>query len=489
MKLSEIVSFELPVEIGNMEVSHICDDSREIADDSLFVAINGSAENGENYIVDALKKGARYIVLEDKNGKNCVEIRESGAVFIYVDNPRKELSHIASKFFPNNLHSIVAVTGTNGKTSTVDIIRQIWTQSGQKSASVGTLGVISDNGTEKLSANLTSPGPIKMHMILNRMSTAGIGNIALEASSHGINQHRLDNINFSVCAFTNMSLDHMDYHKTMENYQKSKERLFSKIANDKTVFIVNADDVFSKKIEAIAADRNIKCVSYGHNSPHLKIISISPQKSGQLMEFSFLGKKYAVNLPLYGAFQVYNSLCALATCYYTGVPLEDILDALEKLKLITGRLEMVANFRSVMVFLDYAHTPDALKNALLSARHYARKRLITVFGCGGNRDQQKRKMMGEIAEQFSDFAFVTDDNPRDEEPSSIRRMIIAGMRCGRFVNVPTGRENAIRAAMEFASDGDCLLVAGKGHETYQQLARKFVYFSDRDVILDCVDSK
>ncbi|MDR3151677.1 MAG: UDP-N-acetylmuramoyl-L-alanyl-D-glutamate--2,6-diaminopimelate ligase [Holosporaceae bacterium] len=484
-KLSEIVSFKLPNDVEEQEVSYIYDDSRKVTNNSLFVAINGSMENGEKYIDDALANGARYIVLDSADKKNSVEIKDSGAIFIYVDNPRKELSHIASKFFSHQLRSIVAVTGTNGKTSTVDIIRQIWAKNGKKSASVGTIGVITDNGTEKLSANLTSPGPIKMHKILSDMSSNCIDNVALEASSHGINQHRLDNINFSVCAFTNMTTDHMDYHKTMENYWKAKERLFSEMADKEAVFVVNSDDVFSKKIELIAAARGIRCMSYGRSSQDLKIISVVPLENGQQLEFSFLDERHILNLPLYGTFQCYNSLCAIASCLCTGIPLDGILAALKELRNIAGRLELVTNVKSVKVFLDYAHTPDALKNSIMSVRSYAKNRVVTVFGCGGNRDPQKRKAMGEVAEQFSDFVFITDDNPRDEDPESIRKMIVEGFNGRKFIEVPTGRRNAIEAALEFASNGDCVLVAGKGHESYQKFANEeLVYFSDRDVILD-----
>jgi UDP-N-acetylmuramoyl-L-alanyl-D-glutamate--2,6-diaminopimelate ligase len=270
----------------------------------------------------------------------------------------------------------------------------------------------------------------------------------------------------------------------MGNYWKTKERLFSKMANKNTVFVINADDAFSQKIKATAVARGIKCISYGRNSLDLKIISVVPLENGQQLEFSFCGEKYVLNLPLYGTFQCYNALCAIASCYCTGIPLEGVLAALKELKSIAGRLELVANVKSVKVFLDYAHTPDALKNAIISVRNYAKNRVITVFGCGGNRDIQKRKIMGEIAERFSDFVFITDDNPRDEDPESIRKMIVEGFRGQKFIDVPTGRRNAIETALEFASNGDCVLVAGKGHETYQKFANKLIYFSDRDVILD-----
>ncbi|GHU12142.1 UDP-N-acetylmuramoyl-L-alanyl-D-glutamate--2,6-diaminopimelate ligase [Alphaproteobacteria bacterium] len=556
-KISEIISFELPDGIKNLEVSDICDDSRKASEGCLFVAINGSLDDGKKYIDDAISRGAKYIV---SNGEeNHVTRNDSGITYIYVNNSRIELSHIASRFFPNNLNHVprslhnelffarasknvaqdrsvldvhedpssgsdeancekeplcsdlvIAVTGTNGKTSTVDMVHQIWTKCGHKSASIGTLGVVAPlafsvslpsegcadcTSDVKAKVNacaappLTSPGPIQLHKILHDLSNVGVRNIAIEASSHGICQHRLDDVDFSVCAFTNLTQDHLDYHGTMEDYWKAKERLFSEVAGKNTIFVVNSDEgKYSKKILEIASARNIKCITYGRESNDIRIVSVVPGKPFLLVNASFWGQGIVFSLPIHGTFQAYNAICAAAICCATGIPIENIIDALENLRPIRGRMELVAKYRGRNIFLDYAHTPDALKNAIMSLGDH----VITLFGCGGDRDLEKRKLMGEIAGELSDFVFVTDDNPRNEDPTAIRRMIIEGVLekdKGKIIEIKTGRKDAIEIAMDFCIVGHCLLVAGKGHENYQQLANEMVYFSDRDVILNKAKGK
>ncbi|GHT93449.1 UDP-N-acetylmuramoyl-L-alanyl-D-glutamate--2,6-diaminopimelate ligase [Alphaproteobacteria bacterium] len=532
-KISEIISFELPDEIKCLEVSGICDDSRKASEGCLFVAIDGSLDDGKKYVDDAIARGAKYIVLNGE--ENHAMQNDSGITYIYVKDSRCELSHIASRLFPNDLDYVVAITGTNGKSSTVDIVRQIWTECGRRSASIGTLGVqhdvrsdnykthaqqapgflrpsgaLNDGGVSvsrhpeersdvgiqlnkiqnpNLIAHTTTPDPIQLHKILHDLSGDGVKNVALEASSHGICQHRLDDVAFNVCAFTNFTQDHLDYHGTMEDYWKAKERLFSEIAGENTVFVVNADYEYSKKILEIAAARNIKCITYGCKSDDIKVLLTTTSETRTFMGVSFFGKQLHISMPIYGLFQVYNALCAAAICYLTGIPILDIRDALENIQPICGRMELVRKYNGASVFLDYAHTPDALKNAIESVRRHLqneKSRVITVFGCGGDRDREKRKLMGEVAAQFSDFTFVTDDNPRNEDPATIRKMIMEGFsgNDNKVIEVPSGRKNAIEVAMEFASKGDSVLIAGKGHENYQQLANEMVYFSDREVILN-----
>ncbi|GHT97090.1 hypothetical protein FACS1894126_0350 [Alphaproteobacteria bacterium] len=563
-KISEIISFKLQDKIKNLEVSDICDDSRKASEGCLFIAVDGSLDNGQRYIDDAISRGAKYIVLNGE--ENHAVQSDSGITYIYVNDSRIERSYIASRFFPNNfshvprpLHNelffararknadtcvvaqnrsvldvhedpssgsddancgkeplcsgfVVAVTGTNGKSSTVDIVRQIWTKWGRRSASIGTLGVQATNVTldpftypdaaasqahlahlsagskagNARAASTTTPGPIQLHKIFHDLSSFGFRNIAIEASSHGICQHRLDDIDFSVCAFTNLTQDHLDYHKTMEDYWKAKERLFSEVAGKNTIFVVNSDEgEYSKKIFEIAAARNIKCISYGYEADDMKIISIVPEETHTSMTVSFWGREVTIALPIYGTFQAYNSLCAAAICHATGVSIDNIIGALEDIEPISGRMELVRKYKSAKLYIDYAHTPNALKNAIQSVKSHTLNRVITVFGCGGDRDREKRKLMGEIAGQFSDFVFVTDDNPRSEDPATIRKMIMEGFSGNdKVTEVLTGRKDAIEAAMEYASEGDSILVAGKGHENYQQLANEVVYFSDRDVILN-----
>lgn len=482
---NETLSQNSALNCEKLFVSDICDDSRRASDGCLFVAINGNKIDGKKYIDDAISNGAKYIIFESEE-KQKIENQHNGVFFVQTKNARKELAYIASRFFESNLDDIVAVTGTNGKSSTVDITRQIWTHANKNAISVGTLGIIYGDGhAQKLSGTLTCPPSIELHKIFHSLSDSVSEKFSavIEASSHGINQHRLDYIPFSVCAFTNFTQDHLDYHETMEQYWQAKERLFSELAGNNTKFIVNADDQKSENIKSIAKKRNILCMDYGYNAKDVKIINIKAEQTHQLVTVSFFGKEILFHLPLFGKFQVYNSLCAAANCYLTGLKIETIIETLEKVHPINGRLELVTRFNSANIYVDYAHTPDALKNSILSLREHNPKRIITVFGCGGERDHQKRKIMGEIAEKFSDIVIVTDDNPREESPKEIRKMIIEG--CKNALEVGN-RKNAIESAIDMLQDGDALLIAGKGHENYQQIGKDFIHFSDKEVVLNKV---
>ncbi|MDR1982655.1 MAG: UDP-N-acetylmuramoyl-L-alanyl-D-glutamate--2,6-diaminopimelate ligase, partial [Holosporaceae bacterium] len=294
-------------------------------------------------------------------------------------------------------------------------------------------------------------------------------------------QRRADGIKFNLCAFTNLSQDHLDYHQTFENYWNAKKRLFCELADDNSIFVVNDDDEYSKKIYEIAKIRGIKCYGYGFSSSDIKIKSIVIKGYDQQVKVSFFGKELSFILPLQGTFQVYNAICAATMGYLSGLDVEKIVNCLQKLQPINGRLELVTQLGTAHVYIDYAHTPDALQNAILSLRNHTKNRIVTVFGCGGNRDQQKRILMGEIAQKKSDFVIITDDNPRDEDPGQIRKMILEG--CPNATEI-SDRKEAIEFAMKMLSDGDTLLIAGKGHETYQQMGEKSLDFSDKKTILE-----
>lgn len=466
-------------------VYDLCDDSRKASEGSLFVAIAGNATDGKKYIEDAISNGARYVISESDNQ---FKEKYDDVLFISVDNARHELAYAASRFFESKLEDVIAVTGTNGKSSTVDIIRQIWSNDKRKTISIGTLGIVDESGMRtKLSGTLTSPNPIDLHRILHSFSSKSNSeklSVAIEASSHGIDQHRLDCLPLSVCAFTNFTQDHLDYHKTMDNYWQAKERLFSELSSKDTKFVINADDPKSEKISEIAKKQNVRCVEYGYKAGDVKIIDVIAEQNRQKIRALFFGKEISFALPLFGKFQVFNSLCAATACYLTGVKSEKIIEALENLNPINGRLEQVALMdNEKRIYIDYAHTPDALKNAILSLREHNPKRIITVFGCGGERDHQKRRIMGEIAQKFSDLVIVTDDNPRGEPPEEIRKMIITG--CPNAIEVEK-RQNAIEYAIDMLQDGDSLLIAGKGHEDYQQIGKQFFQFSDKEVVLNKV---
>jgi UDP-N-acetylmuramoyl-L-alanyl-D-glutamate--2,6-diaminopimelate ligase len=453
-----------------------CDNSKSVEPGSMFFALSKNEDLKKKHIDEAIANGAKIIVVE--NGEKISEAK-NGVKFISVENVRIALAKTASEFFGSNFDYKTAVTGTNGKSSTADILRQIWITSGIEAASIGTLGVITKTDREKLPHNMTSPDCLELHKILHKLCKREIKNIVLEATSQGLDQHRLDPIKFDVCAFTNFSRDHLDYHKTTENYLNAKMRLFSESAHEKSVFIVNADDPCSEKIREIAKNRGVKCVDYGHAANDIKILGVNPEESNQQVSVDFFGTKISFALPLPGTFQIHNAMCAAAASYFSGVSVEKIFEGLEKLQQIDGRLELVAK----NIYVDYAHTPDALQNAILSLKNLKKNRMITVFGCGGNRDKEKRILMGRVAEKFSDVVIVTDDNPRDEDPQQIRKMILEG--CPNAGEIGD-RKIAIESAVKMLSEGDVLLVAGKGHETYQIIGKELQESDDKKIITDAV---
>ncbi len=412
-KLSDVLWFDIPQEFKELIVSDICDDSRKVTNGCLFVALSGFLDDGKKYIDSAISSGAKYIVSYDKNIKHQTILKNSDSdiIFIYVDDPRIALAKIASSFFESKFDNIVAITGTNGKSSTADISRQILSHNNRKATSVGTLGVILNDRREKLSGNLTSPASIELHKILKKLNDEKVSDVVLEASSHGIEQCRLNDIPFSVCAFTNFSQDHLDYHKTMDEYWNAKKKLFVNSIQNKSSFVINSDSEYYDEIISIAKCNNINYMTYGYKSEHIKILDAVIVSRGYQLKISFLEKEISFLLPLHGKFQIYNSLCAMAISYFSGVDINNIVNALEKIKPIPGRLELVADVNSVKIFVDYAHTPDALQNTINSLKDANHNRIIVVFGCGGNREHKKRSIMGEIAAHFSDIVIVTDDNP------------------------------------------------------------------------------
>jgi UDP-N-acetylmuramoyl-L-alanyl-D-glutamate--2,6-diaminopimelate ligase len=511
-KLREIIDLNhqfLPFpdeDFSELVVADICEDSRQATPGCLFAALPGSLADGRTFVADAISRGAKYILQESENGADGVEFdADAGIYFFHAKHVRREWARVASKFFPSSFERVVAVTGTNGKSSIVDFVRQILTFVGLNAASIGTLGVISSSGvSQKIPENLTSPGPLALHKILHKLSGEGVRHIALEASSHGLVQDRMSAIRFDVCAFTNLSHDHLDYHETIASYWTAKRRLFTELADPDTIFVINADDAHSDDLRNIAQQKGNKVVDYGKTADDFKIVAISVSNNNQLATISMDGIDRTCVLPLFGEFQVHNAAGAAAICHSLGLPIDGIAEALAKLHFVPGRLELVTTFvpkttgmidgsdgaaSSVpaMIFTDYAHTPDALRNAIVSLRRHTKNKIITVFGCGGDRDQQKRAPMGAIAEKFSDMVIVTDDNPRHENPDKIRSMILAGCdRIGAGSIEIADRKCAIAYAIDKLSWGDTLLVAGKGHESYQQIGDEFHYVSDKEVILDWI---
>ncbi len=420
----------------------VTQDSREVKQGYLFAALKGESVDGREFINDAITNGAAFI-LADKDTQET-----SGARFILVDNPRKEFSSIVAGFHGKQPEHVVAVTGTNGKSSIVHFIDQLWQSIGEDGAFMGTL-----------SGSMTTPDPVSLHKSLSKIS----GNLAMEASSHGLEQYRMDGVKVNIAAFTNLTQDHLDYHGSMDDYLSAKLRLFSEILEHDGVAVLNADIPQYQELVASCGGRRV--LSYGENGKDIKLISLLVAGSSQKIEIEVMGENYSIAIPLVGKFQAMNVLCALA-CVIAQYPdkIGELVPALEKLEGAAGRLQQVAN----NIYVDYAHTPDALENVLEALRPHTKGKLICVFGCGGDRDKAKRPLMGAIAAKLADITVITDDNPRSENPAYIRAEILGGANnTNSNIHEIADRREAISFAISQMGVDDILLVAGKGHEQGQ----------------------
>ncbi len=448
MMKTEVKNLSLINHIDIKLLKGVTQDSRKVKEGYLFAAFQGDYVDGRDYISDAIANGATVILsCEDTLVSNNIDA-------LLVKNPRKVFSHIVSEFYKNQPEHIVAVTGTNGKSSVVHLVNQLWHALGKKGAFIGTL-----------SGAMTTPDPVSLHEKLAQMAGDGIESIAIEASSHGIEQYRIDGVHVAVAAFTNFSQDHLDYHKHMDGYFTAKSRLFSEILDQGGVAILNADIPRYKSLLEICKARDIKVLSYGKNGADIKLISNVIKSASQQIEIEVMGGYYSLELPLVGQFQVMNVLCALA-CVISQYPekIAELITALSKLEGVTGRMQHVSS----NVYVDYAHTPDALENALKSLRLHTNAKLVCVFGCGGDRDKTKRSLMGDIAAKLSDIAIITDDNPRSENPADIRKEILSGINDKNSnIHEISNRRDAIKFAVSQMGVDDILLVAGKGHEQGQ----------------------
>ena len=454
-----------------LELSGIASDSRKVKPGFLFVAVAGTKADGLAFLPQALAAGAAAVMAERKP-----DLPESVA-FIQTDNVRRALALAAARFFPRQPGTIAAVTGTSGKTSVAAFTRQIWNSLGFAAASVGTVGVVSPKG--ETYGSLTTPDPIELHRTLDQLTGEGVTDLALEASSHGLDQHRLDGVRVSAGAFTNLSRDHLDYHPTMEAYLTAKLRLFSDLIAPNGAAVINVDDCYGAKVLDAAEARGLKVLTVGAGGEGIRLVDGVIDGFGQIVVLAHAGREYRIRLPLVGAFQVQNAAVAAGLAIATGAEPAAVFAALEKLQGAKGRLELAGTFRSAPVFVDYAHKPDALQKTLEALRPYTRGRLTVVFGCGGDRDAGKRPIMGKIAVENADHVIVTDDNPRSENPAAIRRGILAAARGAEEIG---DRGEAIRTAVKRLNDGDVLLIAGKGHETGQIVGDRILPFSDQDAV-------
>ncbi|HWU25871.1 MAG TPA: UDP-N-acetylmuramoyl-L-alanyl-D-glutamate--2,6-diaminopimelate ligase [Rhizomicrobium sp.] len=453
--------------------SGLASDSREVKPGYLFAALPGTRANGARYIADAVARGAVAVL-------GTPQIREEaeafGVRFIADKNPRARLARMAAELFALQPKTIAAVTGTNGKTSVAVFLRQIWDAAGFKSASLGTIGVVTREGTRSLAH--TTPDPIEMHRILAELAKSGIDHLALEASSHGLDQYRLDGADVAAAAFTNITRDHLDYHRDFDGYLTAKLRLFGEVVREGGAAVVNVDAASADTFVAVARRRKLKLLTVGIAGEGIGLAKRIPNAHGQTLEVSCAGQSYAIDLPLAGEFQASNALVAAGLAIALGQSPVGVFASLRHLKGAPGRLEKVAFAASgAPIYVDYAHTPDALETILKALRPHVAQRLIVIFGCGGDRDTGKRPLMGKIAAQHADLVIVSDDNPRTEDATAIRKAILAGVPQAREIS---DRALAIREGIAALGKDDCLVIAGKGHETGQIVGDQTRPFSDRE---------
>ncbi|TNE62749.1 MAG: UDP-N-acetylmuramoyl-L-alanyl-D-glutamate--2,6-diaminopimelate ligase [Alphaproteobacteria bacterium] len=466
---------------GDVRISGMTVDSRRVRPGDLFVALPGTKTDGRAFIKAAVEAGASAILTTP--GGAPVDI---GVPVVEDQNPRRRYADLASRYFEQQPDYMVAVTGTNGKTSVADFTRQIWRAGGLNAASIGTLGVRSDVIT--LPGGLTTPDPMALHGMLRDLKEAGVSHAAIEASSHGLDQYRLDGVHLKAAAFTNLTRDHLDYHKTEQGYFFAKARLFGDLLAPGQTAVINTDDPWGRVLEDICWARGLTCLSVGtREAAVIRLLSQEVAPTGQHISVSYGGQSYDIDLPLVGYFQAKNALVAAGLAIATGMDAGAAFAALASLKGVPGRMELIGTTGAGgAVFVDYAHTPDGLKTVLEAARAHKPNRLLVVFGCGGDRDTGKRPQMGAIAAELADTVFVTDDNPRSENAGAIREAILAA--CPDAIEVGD-RARAIETAMATMQHGDMLIVAGKGHEEGQIVGADILPFSDIETVRSILGSE
>ena len=448
-------------------------DSREVKPGYLFAALPGTKSDGAAFVKDAVARGATTILGRPEVAEQA---RAFGVRFIAEENPRLALARRAASFFKAQPKIVAAVTGTKGKSSVVAFVREIWTVLGKSAASLGTIGVVTAKG--EIALKHTTPDPIEIHRLLAGLKEEGIDHLALEASSHGLDQYRLDGVEIAAAAVTNITRDHMDYHGDFEHYVAAKLRLFSDVVRSDGIAVINADAPHAERFLAAAGARGLKILTVGERGDTIRMLSCEGGEDKQELQLVHEGLRYNVTLPLAGRFQASNALVAAGLVIGLGEDPGKAIAALAHLKGAPGRLEKVAFAPSgAPIYVDYAHTPDSLEKVLSALRPHASGKLHVVFGCGGDRDKGKRPLMGEAAAKFADVVIVTDDNSRSEDPAAIRRQTLAGAPGAREI---ADRAEAIRAGISALQRGDLLVIAGKGHETGQIVGTEVRPFSDRE---------
>ncbi len=472
-RLAELLSdeSELPADAGDLPVFGLTADSRAVQPGMLFAALPGTRVDGAVFAAQAVESGAVAVLAATDASLDHLTVP-----VIRSANPRRTLAIAAARFYGRQPENVAAVTGTSGKTSVTVFTRQIWEAAGYRAASLGTIGLVGPGGATK--GELTTPDQVSLHAGLADLADHGVTHLALEASSHGLDQNRLDGVHFRAAAFTNLSRDHLDYHASLEEYLAAKLRLFSELIGDDATVVFDADERISAAVADIAARRGLAVISVGRAGEGLNLKSVTRVADGVRMIVTADGQDHYVALPLVGAFQISNALVAAALAMATGVSAEAALTTLGDLKGAPGRLERVGTHPSgAPVFVDYSHKPGALSTALQALRAHTENRLVVVFGAGGDRDAGKRPLMGEAAFLNADRVIVTDDNPRSEDPAEIRRAILSAAPGAEEIG---DRREAIRTAVAGLTSGDVLLIAGKGHETGQIVGDTVIPFSDQN---------
>ena len=465
MRLSQLTPGAPDVAVTGFAIDH-----RKVAPGTVFGAFQGAAVNGEDFIPAAVAAGAIGVVARPG-------VRVEGAVHIAADTPRACFAEMAARFFAPFPGTAVAVTGTNGKTSTVELTRQLWRMAGHHAASIGTLGVTTAD--ERVTTGLTTPDVVTFLSNVAGLAREGVTHVAFEASSHGLSQYRTEGLKVSAAAFTNLSRDHLDYHGDMASYFTAKLRLFSEVLADDGTAVVWVDDPHSERVIDLARARRQRLITVGEHGDTLRLVGRAPTLLGQGLVVTADGREHKVTLPLIGAYQAANALVAAGLVIATGGDVARTLADLGRLQPVRGRLERAVIARSgAPVYVDYAHTPDALEAAVAALRPHVSGRLILVFGAGGDRDQGKREPMGQVAVRDADVAIVTDDNPRSEDPAAIRRDVLAGAPGAREIG---DRRAAIAEAVAMAGAQDIVLIAGKGHEQGQIVGDLVLPFDDVSV--------
>jgi UDP-N-acetylmuramoyl-L-alanyl-D-glutamate--2,6-diaminopimelate ligase len=466
---------DIDARFAAVEVTGVTADSRKVEKGFVFVAISGTKADGAQFAAQAVSAGAAAIA-----GEHRPAGLPDTVAFIRVNNARRTLALAAAKFFARQPATIAAVTGTSGKTSVAAFTREIWTALGVEAASLGTVGVVSPKG--ETYGSLTTPDPVELHRTLDQLAGEGVTHLALEASSHGLDQHRLDGVRIAAGAYTNLSRDHLDYHPSIEAYLAAKLRLFTDLIAPGGTAVINVDDCYAGQVAVAAEKRGLKIMTvgeHGQGSNAIKLVGGAIDGFAQKVELAHGGRTYHVKLPLVGGFQVQNAAVAAGLAIATGSEPARVFAALEHLSGAKGRLELAGSYRGAPIFIDYAHKPDALAKALAALRPYASGRLVVVFGAGGDRDTGKRPIMGRIAHDNADRVIITDDNPRSEKPAAIRAEILAAAPGALEVD---DRAQAIRAGIAELKQGDVLLIAGKGHETGQIVDGQVLHFSDHEAV-------